>query len=104
MNHVRVTTVSGAEVDIPHAEVERVMRSMNKVDPHTKMEELNEHYHNKAYHNICEHARLYGIRDIDDHEDDIKDVLQVAIEEHDSDLMGEIIEWFISDHARKVKA
>ena len=53
MNHVRVTTVSGQEVDIPLDEIHRVMKSMHLNHPpvdefHAKVEEHNGHYLHKA--------------------------------------------------------
>jgi hypothetical protein len=95
---MQVKAIDGTVHEISMDEARRVFAEASK--PHTN----NEHYHARAYENVCKAAERYGLHGVKDDEADMKEVLHVAIREDDSDLVGEIIEWFISDHARKTRA
>lgn len=97
MNHVRVTTTSGQEVDIPLEEVKRLFHAHH---PH----ETNEHYQNRAYNNILEAAQKHGINGVENSEKDIKELMVYALKHNDADMIGEIIEWFVAEHTMKVGA
>lgn len=97
---MRVLDKHGNSFEITREEMERIAFQMKHGgEEHEHIDD----YHGRAYRNICEQARRYGIRHVEDTEGDVKKVLQVAIEEDDGDLVGEIIEWFISDHQSKMK-
>ena len=100
---MKVRTIDGVMRDIDMAEAERIHREMathHSADSH----ESNAHYHSRAYLNICELAKHHGIKNVADDEADMKDLLLIGFREHDADMLGEIFEWFISEHAKKVGA
>lgn len=103
MNHVRVTTITGQEVEIPIDELHRVMKNINPSPPHTAhhAHETNEHYKRRAFDNICELASHHGIHNIADTEKEMKELMRFAIFNDDFDLFGELVEWFIADHTEK---
>lgn len=95
---MQVKAIDGVMHEISMDEARRIFAET------AKPRSPNDQYHNRAYENVCKAAECYGIRGVKDDEDDIKEVLQVALREDDADLVGEIVEWFISDHARKTRA
>lgn len=95
--NVRVHTVTGQEVEIPHEELTRLLHSHH---PH----ETNEHYQSRAYLNVCEAAKKYGIKNIADTEKEMKELMSFALRHNDPEMLGEIIEWFIAEHTKKTGA
>lgn len=92
--------IGGKEIDVSHHEAKMIAEKFGLACHH----ETNEHYQNRAYHNICEAAKYHGIRRVDDSEDDMKDLMVFALRHEDSEMLGEIIEWFIAEYAKKVGA
>lgn len=103
MNHVRVTTITGQEVEIPIDEVHRVMKNIAP-SSHTQHHETNEYYKHRAYENVCELALHHGIKDVQNTESEMKKMMHFAVRHDDYDMFGEIIEWFIADHTEKTGA
>lgn len=95
--NVRVTTVAGHEAEISH---EELMRLIHAHHPH----ETNEHYQSRAFLNVCEAAKKYGIKNIADTEKEMKELMSFSLRHNDSEMLGEIIEWFIAEHAKKTGA
>ena len=95
---MQIKAIDGSMHEISMDEARRIFAETSK--PHSS----NEHYHARAYENVCKAAEHHGIRGVKDDEADMKELLRVGIREDDSELVGEIIEWFISDHARKTRA
>jgi hypothetical protein len=84
MNHVRVTTITGQEVDVSFDEIRRVMKIMHLPPPpadefHAKVEEHNEHYLHKANENIRNIAEKYGCIDFHGTEDESKDLISCLL-------------------------
>lgn len=100
MNHVRVISTTGQEVEISHDELMKLIHSHHLA--HGR--ETNTHYKHRAFQNICEEAKHYGIKDVENSEEDIKELLGFSISHNDPELLGEIIEWFIADHTEKTGA
>lgn len=97
--NVRITTVTGHEAEITHEEMMRLFRTH-----YHPPRESNEHYQNRAYHNVCEAAQKHGIKNIVNTEDEMKKLMAFALDHNDTEMLGEIIEWFIAEHARKTGA
>lgn len=104
MNHVRVTTISGAEVDIPHAEAERIAKMMKPVDAfHHNVKERNVQYHKNAMESIRDIAARYEIHNVSEKEEDLKELLGCISGNNDlADLIVEIIEERVSAHHMKI--
>lgn len=111
MNHVRVTTITGAEVEITHEEAQRIAEetmlhpSHHNVDEfHRKVEERNNHYHRKAVENIRVLAARYGFSELQNIEPEYKRLLSaVLLADVDvGDLIVEIIEERISKHHQEI--
>ena len=92
--------IGGKEIDVSHHEAKLIAEKFGFACHH----ETNEHYQNRAYHNICEAAKYHGIRRVDDNEDDMKDLMVFALRHEDPEMLGELIEWFIAEYAKKVGA
>lgn len=99
MNQVRVMTTTGQQVEIPPEELERLIHSHHTTGQTTS--ETNAHYKSRAFHNICEAAKYHGIRHVSETEDEMKDLMIFALRHEDPEMLGELIEWFIADHAEK---
>lgn len=97
--NVRVTTTTGHEAEITHEELMRLFHTH-----HPSLHETNEHYQNRAYRNICVAAEKYGIKNIADSEKEMKELMSFALTHDDSEMLGEIIEWFIAEHTKKTGA
>ena len=106
MNHVRVITTNGNEVEITHEEFMRLVHSTPHPTPQmtTHPRETREHYQNRAYLNICEDAEKHGIKHIENTEKDMKELMIYALKHNDADMIGEIIEWFIAEYTHKIGA
>jgi hypothetical protein len=108
MNHVRVTTITGHEVDIPHEEALRVTNLMTqhqKVDGSFQhMKERNTHYHKKALDGIHEIAERNGYFHVGDTENELKELLSDMLDAHPDlgDLIVEIVEERIAKHFEEV--
>jgi hypothetical protein len=106
MNHVRVATVTGQEVDITLEEAHRIASSMHpKMDPfHKKVEERNLHYHAKAQKNINEIAARHGFSGLDGTENEYKTLLSCVLGDDDDlgDLIVEIVEERIAHHHKEI--
>ena len=109
MNHVRVTTTSGQEVEIPYDEIHRGMKNMHHhsipVDEfHAKVEEHNEHYLHKANENIRNIAEKHGFTDFHGTEDECKDLISCLLEPGSDlgDLIVEVAEQRIAVHHKKI--
>lgn len=102
---MKVKTVEGHEVEITLDEAKRIHNIMAGHTPAPSGEhETPAEYHKRAFHNIRNCAEYHGIRGVQDHEDDMKELFAIAVEEADGELLGEIVEWFISAHDMKVRA
>lgn len=108
MNHVRVTTVSGQEVEIPFDEIHRVMKSMHPRVPiddfHAKVEEHNERYLHKANENIRNIAEKHGFTDFHGTEEECKDLISCMLGTSPDlgDLIVEVSEQRIATHHKKI--
>ena len=108
MNHVRVTTTTGQEVEIPYDEIHRVMKNMHPhhaVDEfHTKVEEHNEHYLHKANENIRNIAEKHGFTDFHGTEEECKDLISCLLGGGPDigDLIVEVAEQRIAVHHKKI--
>lgn len=100
---MRITTVDGGVHEIDTKEAHRIASELGVRTMHTEHETPGE-YHKRALHNITERAEHYGFRNVRDHEDDIKELMLFAVKEGDADLLGETVEWFISEYEKKVRA
>jgi hypothetical protein len=101
---MKVKTIDGTMYEIDMAEAERIHREMESRHPSAAAHESNAHYQNRAYLNICKLAKKHGIRNVADDEDDMKKLLLFGMATGDADLVGEVVEWFIAEHAKKVGA
>lgn len=99
MNHVRVMTTAGQEVEVLREELLKALHPHSP--PVHPAHESNEHYQHRAYLNVCEAAHQHGIKNVLNTEKDMKELMSVAIQKNDMDMLGEIIEWFIADHSEK---
>jgi hypothetical protein len=97
--NVRITTVTGQEAEITHEELMRLFHTH-----HSTHHETNEHYQNRAYRNVCEAAKKYGIKNVADTEKEMKELMTFALVHRDSEMLGEIIEWFIAEYTKKTGA
>jgi hypothetical protein len=100
---MKVKAIDGTVHEIDIIEAERIHREMGGRHPATP-HETNAHYQNHAYLNVCELAKHHGIKNVADDESDMKKLLMVGFHENDADLIGEIFEWFIAEHTKKVGA
>ena len=91
--------IGGKEVEISHHEARQIAEKFNLMH-----HETNEHYQGRAYHNICEAAKYHGIRHVENTEDDMKDLMILALRNEDPEMLGELIEWFIAEYTKKVGA
>lgn len=107
---MRVTTVDGSIQEITMEEAKRIFHEVRRMlaSGHThhddSVHESEMDYHNRAYHNICERAAYHGIHHVEDTEHNMKELFLAALDLRDADMLGEIIEWFISEHGKKVGA
>ena len=90
--------IGGKEVDISHHEAKMIAEKFNLLEHH----ETNEHYQDRAFENICEAAKQHGIKHVRNDEADMKELMVYALRHEDEEMLGELIEWFIADHAMKV--
>jgi hypothetical protein len=109
MNHVRVTTITGHEVEIPHEEAIRIAKSMHPQhhvdDFHARVENRNIHYHLKASENIKAIAERHGFTDLLGTEDEYKDLLTACLEsgcDDIGDLIVESAEERIAHHHKEI--
>jgi hypothetical protein len=108
MNHVRVTTVTGQEVEITPEEALRIAKSMHPQhhvdDFHARVEKRNIHYHLKATENIKEIAHRHGFTDIHGTEPEYKELLARMLDGCDDlgDLIVEIMEERIAHHHKEI--
>lgn len=108
MNHVRVTTVTGHEVDIPHEEALRIAQSMHPQKTldnfHEAVKLHNEHYHKKAAENIKEIAARNGFVNFNGSEEEYKELISCMLDEDFDigDLIVEIVEERISAHHKEI--
>lgn len=106
MNHVRVTTITGQEVEIPHEEALRISHHVNphkSVDSfHQRVKERNEHYLKKACTKIREIAEKHGYSDLHGTEDEYKQLLSDKLGDDIGDLIVEIIEQRIAHHHQEI--
>lgn len=109
MNHVRVTTITGQEVDVSFDEIRRVMKIMHLPTPpvdefHAKVEEHNEHYLHKANENIRNIAEKHGFTDFHGTEDECKDLISCLLAPGSDlgDLIVEVAEQRIAVHHKKI--
>lgn len=93
--------IGGKEVEISHHEAKMIAEKFELSGGH---HETNEHYQNRAFHNICEAAKYYGIKRVADNEADMKDLMVFALRQEDPEMLGELIEWFIAEYVKKVGA
>lgn len=100
---MKVKTIDGSVYEIDREEAERIYHEMSHRRPE-HLTETNEQYQRRAYHNICERVKRHGVSAIADNEKDMKDALLLGFNEHDADLVGEVLEWFIAEHDKKVGA
>lgn len=102
---MQIKAIDGAMHEISMDEAKRiyheVAKHMGAAHPGT---ESPTQYHDRAYRNICERAKEHGIHGVKDDEKDMKELMAFAIKHDDADMLGEIFEWFISMHDRKVGA
>jgi tRNA(Glu) U13 pseudouridine synthase TruD len=108
MDHVRVITVTGHEVEIPHEEALRISK---KVLPeqgldafHEEVKKRNLHYLKKARRNIREIAAGMGFTELQDDEQEYKNLLSCVLNEETSlgDLIVEIVEERIANHHAEI--
>lgn len=108
MNHVRVTTTTGHEVEIPHGEAERVAKLLSEhggIDEfHKRVEEHNAHYLHKANENIRNIAERHGFTDFHGTESECKDLLSCMLGAHPDlgDLIVEVAEQRIATHHKEI--
>jgi hypothetical protein len=106
MNHVRVITITGQEVEITLEEAHRIADSMHpKMDPfHQKVAERNLHYHKKAQRNISEIASRHGFSGLDGTENEYKALISCMLGDDDDlgDLIVEIVEERIAHHHKEI--
>ena len=100
---MKVHTIDGHEVEITLDEAKRIHGVMSGKGQ-MAAPDAKEKYHRDAFHNILERAKAHHIAGVEDKEDDMKELLLYGIREGDAELVGEIIEWFISEHDKKVGA
>ena len=108
MNHVRVTTVTGQEVEITPEEAIRIAKSMHPQhhvdDFHKNVEKRNTHYHLNASENIREIASRHGFVNLHGTEEEYKELLARMMDAEDDlgDLIVEIIEERIAAHHKEI--
>ena len=100
---MKIRTIDGTMQEIDMAEAERIHREMASRHP-AAAHETNEHYQRRAYNNACELAKRHGIKNVADDESDMKKLLLYGMNVGDADLVGEVVEWFIAEHTKKVGA
>lgn len=104
--NVRVTTVAGQEVEIPHHEVTRIakMHHYQNDDFHQKVALRNEHYTNNALEGIRSIAARNGYHNVGNTEGEIKELLSCMLGSCPDlgDLIVEIIEQRIGEHHEKI--
>lgn len=93
--------INGREVEISLQDAKMIAEKFGLSGGH---HETNEHYQNRAFHNICEAAKYYGIKRVSDTEDDMKELMVFALRQEDPEMLGELIEWFIAEYVKKVGA
>lgn len=108
MNHVRVITTMGQEVEITHEEAQRIARSISPrpvVDNfHKGVIARNDHYLHKADENIREIADKYGFSDFGGSEEELKELLSAMLNVHEDigNLIVEIAEQRIATHHHEI--
>jgi hypothetical protein len=105
MNHVRVTTINGHEVEIPHEEAMRISKGMDlPLDSfHEKVKAHNKKYLEKAEKNINDIGSRYGFHNIET-EEDLKEFLSCmcGISYDAADALIEIVEQRIANHHHRI--
>jgi ABC-type nickel/cobalt efflux system permease component RcnA len=110
---MQIKTVDGSMQEISMEEAKRIYVEVRKRltaaredshEEHHSHHETEAEYHDRAFHNICERAKAHHIINLKDTEDDMKKMLLYGISVGDADLVGEVVEWFISMHDKKVGA
>jgi hypothetical protein len=106
MNHVRVTTINGHEVEITHEEAMRIANELAMPggdDFHQKVKERNQKYLEKAEKNISDIGARYGFHNIET-ESDLKELLahMLDVDQDVADILVEIIEQRIGTHHKKI--
>lgn len=108
MNHTRVITITGQEVEIPHEEVVRISKTLhhntNVDDFHARVEKRNTHYNLNASENIKKIAHRHGFTDIHGTEEEYKELLARMLDGCDDlgDLIVEIMEERIAHHHKEI--
>ena len=108
MHNFKVVTVTGAEVEIPHDEAQRIAKTLmphhNLDDFHKKVEERNGHYLKKANGNIQNIAERHGFSDFHGTEEELKELLSKMLGSSDDlgDLIVEIAEQRIAHHHEEI--
>lgn len=105
MQHVRVHTITGHEVEIPHEEAMRISQEMQSSgdDFHETVRHRNEKYLAKAERNIADIGARYGFLNIST-EDDLKELLScmLDVDQDVANIIVEIIEQRIGTHYHKI--
>lgn len=101
MHHVRVTTITGHEVEITHEEAQRIAKEIHfdGNEFHREMQLHNQHYLEKAERNISDIAARYGFRNIST-EDDMKELIafMLDVDQDVANLLVEVMEQRIGQH------
>lgn len=104
--NVRVTTVAGQEVEIPHQEAMRIakMHAPKADDFHQRVALRNEHYTKNAMEGIRNIAARNGDHNVGEAEGEIKELLSCMLGGCPDlgDLIVEIIEQRIGEHHEKI--
>lgn len=105
MQHVRVHTITGHEVEITHEEAMRISQEMQQSgdDFHETVRHRNEKYLAKAERNIADIGARYGFHNIST-EDDLKELLScmLDVDQDAANIIVEIIEQRIGTHHHKI--
>jgi hypothetical protein len=110
---MQIKTVDGSMQEISMEEAKRIYVEVRKRltaaredshEEHHSHHETEAEYHDRAFRNICERAKLHGVRHLEDSEKDMKELLLLGFRQGDADMVGEIFEWFIAMHDKKVGA
>lgn len=105
MEYVKVTTITGQEVEITHEEAQRIAGSVKTIDAfHIAVKERNNQYHQKASDSIKEIAARHGFTNLHGTEEEYKKLLAHAMHTHPdiADLIVEIAEERIAHHHKKI--
>lgn len=108
---IQAKNTLGQLVELEEEEVARIATSLGWVpgskEHNTSADELNKHYHEKAISAIRSGAAHIGVKDVEDTEEDMKELLAVlfscgAAAELKSEIMYEIVERAVSCHWKKI--